>query len=292
MQIREVLLGIAIAGVIPVMAWEPEPPQAPAPAAPQTAPESRALVLSRSSGSYLGIGVAEITPERAKTLNLREESGVEITRVEEDSPASKAGMKPGDAVLEYNGQRIEGVEQFMRLVRETPAGREVRLSVHRNGAAQQLSIRTGSRKTWLASRYGEHAVEIPRLEIPEIRIPDVPRALMSWRSSFLGIDAESLDTQLAEYFGVKEGVLVRSVAQGSPADKAGLRAGDVITRVEEKPVSTPGEVSSAVRSARGKKSVSIAAIRDKREMAVALSTEELGREQFHAVPRTTPAPKR
>jgi serine protease Do len=241
--------------------------------------------LTRSNGSYLGIGVAEITPERARALNLREERGVEITRVEEESPAAKAGLKQGDVVLEYSGQRVEGVEQFMRIVRETPPGREVRLSVYRNGAAQQITVRTAARKAWFSSRSGEHAVEIPRIELPEIRIPDVPRPLMSWRSSFLGIEAESLDAQLAEYFGVKEGVLVRSVASGSPAEKAGLRAGDVIVRVEDKTVSTPGEVSSAVRSARSKKSVTPTAVRDKKEMLVALPTEELGREQFHAVPR-------
>ena len=280
---REFVL-CAIAVVAPVLAFDPEPPQAPA---AQAAPEPRALVLSRTAGSYLGIGVAEITQERARALNLREEYGVEITRVEEESPAAKAGIKQGDVVLEYNGQRVEGVEQFMRIVRETPPGRDVRLSVHRNGATQQIAVRTASRRTWLTSRYGEHAVEIPRIELPDIRIPDLPRAVMSWRSSFLGIDAESLDTQLAEYFGVKEGVLVRSVAKGSPAEKAGLRAGDVIVRVEEKPVSTPGEVSVAVRSARAKKSVSISAVRDKKEMSVSLSTEELGREQFHASPRLT-----
>ena len=60
------------------------------------------------------------------------------------------------------------------------------------------------------------------LELPEISIPDVPRAFMSWRSSIVGIEAESLDSQLAEYFGVKEGVLVRSVVRGSSAEKAGL----------------------------------------------------------------------
>ena len=268
----------------PAPAWVPEPAQ-PAPAA-QPSPEARALVLSRTSGSYLGIGVAEITAERARALNLREERGVEITRVEEESPAAKAGMKQGDVVVEYSGQRIEGVEQFMRIVRETPPGRDVRLSVHRNGAIQQITVRTAARKAWFSSRLGEHAGDVPRVELPEIRIPDVPRALMSWRSSFLGIEAESLDAQLAEYFGVKEGVLVRSVANGSPAEKAGLRAGDVIVRVEEKAVSTPGEVSSAVRSARAKKSVSISAVRDKKEMSIALPTEELGREPFHAMPRT------
>ena len=77
--------------------------------------------------SFLGIGVKEILADRAKELKLKEEAGVEVTRVEEGSPAEQAGLKVGDAVLEYQGNRVEGAEQFVRLVRETPAGRQVRV---------------------------------------------------------------------------------------------------------------------------------------------------------------------
>jgi len=72
--------------------------------------------------SFLGVGVTEVNTGRAKALNLKEERGVEISRVQDNSPAEKAGLKVGDVVLEYNGQRVEGIEQFVRLVRETPAG--------------------------------------------------------------------------------------------------------------------------------------------------------------------------
>lgn len=98
------------------------------------------------SGSFLGVGVAEISSERARTLNLREEYGVEITHVDQDSPADKAGLKSGDVVQQYNGQRVEGIEQFQRLVRETPAGRTVKLEVVRNGAGQTLTATIASRK--------------------------------------------------------------------------------------------------------------------------------------------------
>lgn len=244
----------------------------------QSVPDVRALVAGGSGGSYLGVGVAEITSERAKALSLGEEHGVEITRVAEDSPASKAGLKAGDVVLEYNGQRVEGIDQFMRLVRETPGGRDVKLSVSRNGASQQVVVRTGSRKAWLSGKLTEGALEIPRIEMPEIRIPDVPRASISWRSSFLGIEGESLDPQLAEFFGVKEGVLVRSVVKGSPADKTGLKAGDVIVRVDDTKVTNPREITAAVRSARSKKSVSLGVVREKRDLSVPLPLEETGAE--------------
>jgi serine protease Do len=243
-------------GVAGVPGWSFEPGWGPE-------QQARVVIGDRGTGSYLGIGVADITAERVKALKLNEERGVEVTRVEEGSPAEKGGLKTGDVVLEYNGERIEGLEQFMRMVRETPPGREVKLSVTRDGGMQQLVVKTGARKSMLTGKV-EH-FEFPRLAVPDFRMPDVPRAYMSWRSTILGIEAESLDAQLAEFFGVKEGVLVRSVIKGSAAEKAGLRAGDVITKVDDKAVSTPREITTSLRSTRGKNSVVMTAVREKRE---------------------------
>src|SRR5712692_9193923 len=97
-------------------------------------------------GSYLGVNLAEIDADRARELKLKETYGVEITRVAEGSPAEKAGLKSGDVVLEYNGQRVEGMEQFGRLVRETPAGREVKLVISRNGDTQTVAATVAARK--------------------------------------------------------------------------------------------------------------------------------------------------
>jgi serine protease Do len=265
LQVAAVATSVAAGPLMGFEAWEPEP----------WGPEQQARIVIGGpvSGSYLGVGVAEVTAERVKALNLREERGVEITRVEEGSPAEKGGLKTGDVVLEFNGERVEGLEQFMRMVRETPPGREVKLGLTRSGSAQQVVVKTGSRKSILAGREG---IEMPRMVMPEIRIPDFPRAHMSWRSTMLGVDAESLDSQLAAYFGVKEGVLVRSVIKGSAADKAGLRAGDVITKVDETTVSTPREITSAIRSARNKTSAVVTAVRDKKEMTFTVALDNPG----------------
>jgi serine protease Do len=270
--------GIAVALASGEAGWTFEPPQPPPPPPPER------VIITKGSGSFLGIGVQEIDADRAKALNLREERGVEVTRVEDDSPAAKGGIKTGDVVLEYNGDRVEGVEQFMRMVRETPPGREVKLSIARSGNPQQLTMKTGSRKTWMTSRYGD-SVDIPRIEIPEINIPDVPRAVMSWRSSVAGIEAESLDSQLAEYFGVKEGVLVRSVVRGSAAEKSGLRAGDVIVKVDDTRISSPREISTTIRANRSKKTLPVQVVRDKRELTLQLSVEESASDTYHAMPK-------
>jgi len=238
-----------------------------------------------SGGSYLGVGVAELSQERVKALNLKEDRGVEITRVADDSPASKAGLKTGDVVLEFNGQHVEGLEQFMRMVRETPAGREVKLAINRSGSAQQVAVKTEARKAWTSAGGSGEAVVIPRIELPAIRLPDIARANMSWRSSVLGIEAESLDSQLAEFFGVREGVLVRSVVKASAADRAGLKAGDVIVKVDETRVATPREVTAAVRGSKSKKTVSIAAVREKREMNFSVPVDD-GVDASNSAPRS------
>src|ERR1041385_264886 len=132
------------------------------------------------SSSFIGVGIQEIDSERAKTLKLREEAGVEITRVDPDSPAEKAGLKTGDVVLQYNGQRVEGIEQFSRMVHETPAGREVKLEIWRNGASQSVTVKVGARR--MPKPFpgeGFSLAPMPPMERFDVRIPDVPRSYMS-----------------------------------------------------------------------------------------------------------------
>jgi serine protease Do len=262
-EVAALAAGLTLAA--PGFAFEPDPQPGPADEKP------RIVMMEKQSGSYLGIGVAEITTGRAKTLNLGEERGVEITRVEEGSPAEQGGLKTADVVLEYNGERIEGVEQFMRLVRETPPGRQVKLLLSRSGASQTAVVKTGARKSWPSN---VQAFEFPRtFHFPEVQMPDVPRSNVTWRSTTLGIEAESLDSQLATFFGVKEGVLVRSVIKGSAAERAGLRAGDVITKVDDTVVSTPREVTSATRAAGSKRTVTLTLVREKREMSMTVALD-------------------
>jgi serine protease Do len=233
-------------------------------AAPQVVPH-RVL----AGVTYLGVSLAEIDSKRAAELKLKDPVGVEITRVEEGSPADKAGLKSGDVVIEYNGEHVEGMEQFGRLVRETPAGREVKLVVSRNGANQSIAATLGMRKLRpLGGNFG------PGLEIPEIHMPDMPQIFTTLHNPLLGVEAESLGSQLAAYFGVKQGVLVRSVLKDTAAEKAGMKAGDVITNVDGSAVSTPSELSSSVRSASSKKTFPVEVMRDHKELSVNVTIED------------------
>jgi serine protease Do len=241
-----------------------------APSTPQVY-EFRSGMLA--GGTYLGVNIAEIDSARARDLKLKETHGVEITRVEDGSPAEKAGLKAGDVVLEYNGQRVEGMEQFGRLVRETPAGREVKLLISRNGSTQTITASVATRKV---RALGGNMKELfgPGIEMPEIHIPDIPQVFTTLRSPILGVEGEALGPQLAGYFGVKDGVLIRSVAKDSAAEKAGIKAGDVITKVDGTKVTTPNELSGALRSSASKKTFPVELVRERKEMTLNVTVED------------------
>ena len=216
-----------------------------------------------SGGSFLGVGIQEINADRAKELKLPEEAGVEITSVEANSPAATAGLKVGDVILQYNGQRLEGVDQFQRMVRETPVGREVKMLIFRSGASQTLTAKIGSRSGAFPNLQSRAPFVYPT-NPPKVVFPGLESA-----NTTLGVQVESLDGQLAEYFGVKEGVLVRSVTKGSPAERAGIKAGDVITKVGDRSISRPGDIGTQLRR---NQNSSVTLIRDHRELTVNVNT--------------------
>ena len=245
------------------------PPPRPVPAPPP--PRDRTIFFS-SGGSWLGVSIADVTSERAKELNMKEETGAEIKAVTPGSPAEEAGLKKGDIILEYQGTRVEGAMQVTRMVRETPPGRTVTLKTLRDGEVRTVRVKVTEHEDGRHERMFHRRIDIPPIEIPEIDVPEVP-FLESIPSSFrLGVSVENLGDQLGEYFGVKggEGVLVRSVKKGSPAENAGLRAGDVIVKVDGEKVSDSADLRSALREHRGK-TFPITIVRDRREQSVTVT---------------------
>jgi serine protease Do len=238
---------------------------------------------------YLGVSALDITADRAKTLKLKEERGVEVTMVEPDSAAGKAGLQVGDVLMEFNGQKVEGWEHLKRLVRETPIHREVKIAVWRNGAAQTLTATIGGRKEFSID-LGDGNIGAPPAWVqpmtptpaPAPPMPpmqfDMPAFRTLMGTSSLGIMGEALgqESQLAEFFGVKEGVLVRSVNKDSAAEKAGMKAGDVITKVEDTAISTPQQIGGALRSVRNKSTVTVTVIRSKKEMTLTVTPDASG----------------
>lgn len=236
-------------------------------------------VIMQKEGSYLGIGVQDVDSDRAKALKLKEERGAEITSVEPDSPASKAGIKAGDVVLEYNGTAVQGMTQLQRLVSETPPGRPVKLMVWRNAAEQTLTATPGQRKgvsVWTPD--GDFSVAIPSMPPmpPMPAVAPMPRMIAIMPSVRLGIEGEALneEPQFAEFMGVKDGVLVKAVSPNSAAEKAGIKAGDVIVKVEDTSVSSSSDITRSLRASRSKRTVNLTVVRTRKEMPVTVTLDE------------------
>ena len=262
-------VGVAILGV---SAWAQTAPVPPAPPVPPTAPRGHRVEIVTPRSPYLGIGVQDIDAERAKALKLKEDRGVEVTSVTAGSPAAKAGVKEGDVILEYNGQDVEGGEQLSRLVRETPLGREVKIGVWRNGAMVTLTATIEEhRGAWT---YGG-PWSMPDIQIPQFTMPEIPIPRFEYQSPMLGILGESLgqEPQFADFFGVKNGVLVKSVVKDSAAEKAGLKAGDVITKIDSTPVNSTQEITRALRNLHGKTSITVTIVRSRKEMPVTVNMQ-------------------
>jgi serine protease Do len=236
-----------------------------------------ATVRGIASRGYLGVGVAELTDDRVKALNLKDDRGLEVKRVDENSPAAKAGLKEDDVILEVNGKGIEGLDQFQTLIGEMSPGAKVSLTIWRNGAKQAVSATLDSRPVNFFVFGGPDFPNAPLPPVPPM--PSVPFnggnpfPTMPGNSPLVGFEGEALNSQLAEFFGVREGVLVRSVNPKTPAERAGLKAGDVVVKVNGTPVATPREITSLVRASR-RKAISFTVVRNKKEIALNVEVAE------------------
>jgi serine protease Do len=230
---------------------------------------------SEESGTsaYLGVDISDVSPERLSALKLKEEKGVEVTMVDQDAPAGKAGIKEHDVILNMNGTAIESGAQLRRMIHETPAGRVVTFGLSRDGQPLTIQVQLGDKHKEFSYMPGDKDVHVhipPMPNLPDFDVPQV-NVVVTHSSARSGLMVENLTPQLGEFFGVKNGngVLVRSVEKGSRAEKAGFRAGDVIVKVNDQTVHDSSDFTQALRSRNG--SVSVGVIRDKREQNLNLT---------------------
>lgn len=234
-------------------------------------------------GSYLGVDTIDISSERVAALQLKEERGVEVTMVDQDAPAGKAGVHEHDVILSINGEPVQGVEQLRRMIHEIPPGRSVAIGLSRNGEPLTLKAQLAHRKDFSVLTPG-FKFEMPNLtaSMPEM---DIPASIVVVHSSARsGLMVENLSPQLSDFFGVKDGqgILVRSVEKGSFADKAGFHAGDVIVRVNGQNVSDSGDFGQALRN-RKTNTVNINIVRARKEQTLTLTLPEIKHTGFENV---------
>jgi serine protease Do len=277
---------------------------------PPVEPRERARAMTLiGRGSQIGVMAQDLTAEELKGLS-GVTSGVRLEDVDEDSPAAKAGLREGDIVVEFDGERIRSARQFSRMVEETPGGRSVKMTILRGGQRQTVDVTPESRAfSWGfdGDRIGRDIARgmrelEPRLREIEPRLRELEPQLRERFREFeprmrefhfdppafnfdfdwdmlprtargrLGVQAESLTPQLADYFGVKDGgVLVSSVTAGSAAEKAGIKAGDVITSIDGDRVRDYDDLLRELRDKTG--DVTVGIVRDKKETTLKTTIE-------------------
>jgi serine protease Do len=179
---------------------------------------------------WLGVTIQPLTPDLAKAFQREDKRGALVSSVAEGSPAHKAGLKPGDIIAEYNGRPVAKSEDLPRAVAETPVGKDVPLSVMRDGKTLALTVKVGEL---------EDAGKVVRT--------------MADAKSGLGIAVRPVTPSLAREMGLKtsQGVVVAEVAEGSPAANAGLRPGDVIVEANRDKITSPEEFRKSVERSKG-----------------------------------------
>ncbi len=225
-------------------------------------------------GSYLGVKLADIDADRAKTLKLADERGVEVKNVQEGSPAETAGIRAEDVILTYNGENVLGAQQFVRLVQETPQARKIKIQLWRDGKTQTVTVITGAPPARYFSSPSTF-VGLPMMpEMQYFSTTDIPSPLLVWKNLTLGIEFEHVDSQLAQYFGVTGGVLIRSVDKGSPGEKAGLKSGDVIVSVGHKNLQTARDLTAYLRQPGSSVPVSLMRDHKRMDLTIALPSDQ------------------
>jgi serine protease Do len=243
---------------------------------PNTPLADRNFTLFFAGGTYLGVQVEDISKENMGRYGMREVRGVGVTEVVKDSPAEKAGLRKDDVILRFDGESVSSTRKLTRLVSESSPDQNVRLTISRGGSEQELTVTLATRKAMDNIFGGKIRDEIRnkmKLEFPKIASADGKFIFAFGSDRRIGVSTQPLTKQLAEYFGVSEGLLITSVNENSPAAKAGLKAGDVITAVDGEKVDSPGDVSRIINK-KEDGSVSLTIVRDRSARTITVTPEK------------------
>ncbi len=265
-------------------------PLAPvAPPAPGE-PFGQSFSLFIDGGSFLGVHAEDINKENMGRYGLREARGVGITSVVKDSPAEKAGLRKDDVILRFDGETVTSARKLTRLVSEVAADQTVRLGISRGGSEQEVAVTIGKRKDSMdalnnlrglrgklegVEGFGTPGARVWKWEGPDSDQDGFVFAFGNNRR--IGVSTTQLTKQLAEFFGIADGkgVLVTSVGDDSPAAKAGIKAGDVITAVDGEKLENGGDLTRAL----GKKKegdVTLTIVRDKNQRSITVTPKAAG----------------
>lgn len=239
------------------------------------------FLLFSSSQGYLGVDFGEVDNELANALHLKDGHAAEVVMVDHDAPAVKSGLKVHDVILQLDGKSFDKVDQLRHRLHEMPAGRTITLLIDRDGTQMNVTVQLCDRALLQQQAWSKHFTVAPPAAGQSF-LGNVPSGgpgfldNMIPRTLYVGADVNPVRTQLADYFGVKSGtgLLVESVDLGSPAWRAGLKAGDVVVKVESQQMTSKNDWLKAIRNHRGHP-VQVTVMRNKQEMVLTMSAGKL-----------------
>lgn len=286
---------LLMAGI--AFAQQAAPPAAPPPMPDQPGEAPEAFSLFIGGGSFLGVYAEDVNKENMGRYGMREARGVAITQVIKDSPAEKAGLRKDDVIVRFEDDSVTSVRKLNRLVSEVAPDQTVRLRVSRGGSEQDVAVTIGKRNQSINAMGDWHAFDklkgldkiegLERLKDFELNMPPGAK-VWKWEGPGkdgmmfpfgnhrrIGISTTQLTKQLAEYFGIgdSQGVLVTSVMDDSPAAKAGLKAGDVITAIDGDKVEDAGDLAQGINKKKDG-DVTLTVIRNKNQRTITVTPKE------------------
>jgi predicted metalloprotease with PDZ domain len=248
---------------------------------------------------YLGVMLQELTPSMSKALQMGDKSGVMINEVVDDSPADKAGLEDGDVILQFNGKTISDDGDLVKAVRATSPGDNVKIVVLRNGKNKTLPVEIGkneAKNVFFLSEDGDaHAPHFKQFEKEGNKVivmSDGDDDVYTWTTGenmpfgmnrgYMGINLDDLNEQMGEYFGVAggKGALVTEVVEGSPAAKAGLKAGDVIIKLGEKDIESSGALYKAMADTEPEQQMAVKFVRKGQTKDLSITLGEMPEDTF------------
>ncbi len=220
--------------------------------------------LPKVKKGWLGVGIREMTPSLVQEYELGKRTGLLVTSVVPDSPADEAGINEDDVILKYDGKKVELTEDFTKMVQKTAPKTTVKLVLFRDGKEKSLEVTLGKRRS------KRHALSFVDEDVFFVGRPR------------LGVEVQELDADLAPYFDLKagSGVLVLKVVEDSPAEKAGLKSGDVIVSVDEETVTAPEELVAGLADYEDEEVAKIGYVRKGKKAQVEVKLEGSGKKMW------------
>ena len=244
------------------------------------------LLLHNNAQGYLGVDLMDVDTEHQQALKLKELRGAIITLIDHDAPAGKIGLRVNDVILQLNGQKVEGSEQLKRMLREVPPGHKVTLTVSRDGNTLNFETQMADRKIIAKNMHQQIQSQGGSNGDPGMGILgssngvtdfDTPTAgFFHWWTGGanlnVGAAVEPLTAQMADYLGLQNGLMVKSIVKKSEAENAGLKSHDIILKVGNESIATTADWERALHTNQDKP-VPLTVLRDKKQITLTLQVD-------------------